>query len=274
MTDSRTISIGTEGNAIAVETIGHGDESVLFVHGLGSNRGCWYRARELFDLERYRLIMLDFPGFGESSRPTNFDYSMASLGDCLGQVIGELALRRPHVVAHSMGCSAALSMLERHPLELATFLTAEGNLVAEDAFMSSRIARFTEADFLRAYPIWLSVMRQFWGGEPNLQHDRFIASLREAFPIAMYRASVSCNERTRAGTLASQFAAMACPVAYVYGANTPAKRPIPAVVQSAHVQRSAILGQGHFMMEAAERFYPLVQAFISTGTLPNQDGCH
>ena len=143
-------SVNVDGIDVVVESQGAGAESVLFVHGLGSNRGCWYRAKEFFDLQRFRLILPDLPGFGQSARPADYDYSMAAFGDCLYRVILECRVERLHIVAHSMGCAAALCMLETHKICPDSFVAAEGNLVAEDAFMSSKVARLTESDFLRS----------------------------------------------------------------------------------------------------------------------------
>jgi pimeloyl-ACP methyl ester carboxylesterase len=268
MNESETRSVTVGNIDVAVEVQGCGAESVLFVHGLGSNRDCWYRANEFFDLERYRLILPDLPGFGDSARPSDFDYSMASLGDCLGRVVRELGVENPHIVAHSMGCAVALGMLETQAIRPASFAAAEGNLAAEDAFMSTRITRFSEPDFLRAYSMWLSVMEGFLGDQSNPQHERFIESLHSASPVAVYRAAGSCSERSCSGALSRQYAALGCPLAYVYGADTLKQRPIPEVAHLPHVQRFAIPDQGHFMMQAAEHFYSHLEAFISSSTNP------
>jgi pimeloyl-ACP methyl ester carboxylesterase len=256
--------VKVDGIDVAVETLGEGTESVLFVHGLGSNRGCWYRAQEFFDLQRFRLILPDLPGFGESARPAEYDYSMAAFGDCLHRVIMDNRVERLHVVAHSMGCAAALCMIETHAICPDSFVAAEGNLVAEDTFMSGRIARFAELDFLRSFATWLAVIKEYIGDEPNEQQIRFVESLRNASPLAVHRASISCNERSRSGALSSRFAALGCPTAYVYGANTLKQRPIPQVALLPHVHRVSIANQGHFMMQAAEGFYPQLAAFIAS----------
>ena len=263
MISSRQIYIRSGSVDVAVETIGVGPQAVLLVHGLGANRGCWYRAREFFDPQRFRLVLPDFPGFGSSARPADFAYSMSDFGECLFRVISELQVERLHVVAHSMGCVAALAMLERHPIGLETFTATEGNLVAEDAFMSSKVARLTEATFLRSYTKWINMVQASLGEDESDQHARFIESLRGASPTAVHRASLSCNEQTRAGSLSRQFASLKCRLAYVYGANTPSQRPLPEVVTRPNVTRHAIANQGHFMMEAAESFYPWLVNWLS-----------
>lgn len=263
MTDASVSQVSACGVHVAVETLGHGRISVLLVHGLGANRGCWYLAKDYFDPDRYRLISPDFPGFGESSRADDFDYSMNSFGECLYQVVKGLEPGPLHIVAHSMGCVAALAMLESHPVELASFTAAEGNLIAEDAFMSSKVARLAESTFLRTYSKWLSMVRSSLGNAPNEQHDRFLESLRTASPAAVHRASLSCNERTRSGALSQQFAQLNCPIAYIYGSITPAQRPLPEVVSLPRVARHVVEGQGHFMMEDAPSFYGYLRAWIA-----------
>lgn len=257
-------TVDVDGISVAIEAVGKGSESVLFVHGLGANRGCWYRAQEFFDGDRYRLIMPDLPGFGDSARPEDFDYSMASLGRCLARVVQELGAEPLHLVVHSMGCVAALSMLEQYGMVPKSFVAAEGNLIATDAFMSSKVARLTERTFLRSYSKWLVMVKDSLGSEPNEQHDRFVESLRQALPIAVHRASLSCNARTASGDLSRQFSRLACPLAYVYGSESEAQRPLPEVVFLPQVRRFIVAGQGHFMMDDAEAFYRPVAEWIAS----------
>jgi pimeloyl-ACP methyl ester carboxylesterase len=264
--NSSKATVEVDGVAVAVETIGRGRESVLFVHGLGANRGCWYRASEYFDVERYRLLMPDFPGFGESARPEDYDYSMATLGQCLAGVVEQFGTDPLHIIAHSMGCVAALAMLQMPGVAVASFVAAEGNLIATDAFMSSKVARLSESTFLRTYSKWLIMVRESLGDQPNEQHDRFVESLRQASPLAVHRASLSCNARTASGELSQQFAQLECPLAYVYGTETEAQRSLPEVVFLPRVERIPVAGQGHFMMQDAEAFYrPIARWIASVG---------
>jgi pimeloyl-ACP methyl ester carboxylesterase len=91
--------------------LGHGP-TVVFVPGLGSSRTDWLpTARKL--LGRYRVVLVDLPGHGDSPLPDPF--SFASVGDALDAVLARQNADSTIVVAHQMGGRAALAALAAHP---------------------------------------------------------------------------------------------------------------------------------------------------------------
>lgn len=261
-------AINSETNQLVVEVIGRGKIAVLFVHGLGSNRGCWHQAREHFDLERYQLILPDLPGFGESIASSGFSYSMVAMGRCLRTVVEALGLSEWHVVAHSMGGAAALSLLSDGESVASSFTCAEGNLDAEDAFLSRKIARKSEAAFIKAYPKWVKIVAASLGTTQNDQHERYVQSLLRTSPQSVYRAACSCLRASSSGELIGCFAELPCPVAYVFGEKTRLVRGIPEVARLPQIRRFEVPGQGHFMMENNECFYRWLRHWIESVSSP------
>jgi pimeloyl-ACP methyl ester carboxylesterase len=257
-----TVRVPSQGLNLSVEIFGEGLTNVLFVHGLGANRGCWCEARKFFPSSRFRLIFPDFPGVGGSDRPGDFEYSMAAFGRCLRDVVTFLGVSTFHVVAHSMGGVAALEACGLPDFSPTSFLSAEGNLAPEDAFMSSKVARLSESVFLKSYSKWVNLVEATLEVGSNAQHARFVTSLRDAAPVAVYRSAVSCQTLTRSGSLLDRFVRLPCALAYVYGSRTVEQRALPGVTASDRVQCHAIEGQGHFMMEDAEAFYRTALEFI------------
>lgn len=91
--------------------LGHGP-TVVFVSGLGASRTDWLpTARKL--LGRYRIVLVDLPGNGESPLPDPF--SFAIVGDALDAVLAKQNADSTIVVAHQMGGRAALAALAAHP---------------------------------------------------------------------------------------------------------------------------------------------------------------
>ena len=91
--------------------LGHGP-TIVFVHGLGASRTDWLpTARKL--LGRYRIVLVDLPGHGDSALPDPF--SFASAGEALNQVLAKQSPESTIVVAHQMGGRAALAALAAHP---------------------------------------------------------------------------------------------------------------------------------------------------------------
>ena len=86
--------------------------TLLMIHGFGANRDNWLRfARHFKD---YRVIALDLPGFGESSKP-DIDYDVASQTERVHAFAKTLGLTRLHLVGNSMGGHIAALYAARHP---------------------------------------------------------------------------------------------------------------------------------------------------------------
>ena len=104
----------TLGDGVAVRVAESGPTNappVLLVHGWGASLYMW---RDWFTplAERgYRAVALDLPGHGLSDKPSDEGrYRLASLTATVREVIATAGLRRPHVVAQSMGGTIALEL--------------------------------------------------------------------------------------------------------------------------------------------------------------------
>lgn len=87
---------------------------ILFVHGLGAQ--LHHFRHPLFpELADFRLVALDRPGSGYSTRPPGFSGSLTEQADLIARFIAELGLERPLVVGHSLGGAVALALAENHP---------------------------------------------------------------------------------------------------------------------------------------------------------------
>jgi pimeloyl-ACP methyl ester carboxylesterase len=250
------------GFEVSVEIVGSGPRAVLFVHGLGASRTCWGRAPDFFDPERYRLILPDLPGFGESDAPEDCDYSMASLTAALEKTLAALGIDELHVVGHSMGGAVALLLAGSEQIRVRSFASAEGNLVPDDAFMSSKVSRLKEATLARVWTKFVGMVAQSLGDEPVETHQLFLASLRGTAPHALYRTSQSCAALTASGELSRRFVELACPKIYLVGEKTRAERNLPAPVVDSDAPVITIPGIGHFLMDKADAFYPTVRGHI------------
>jgi pimeloyl-ACP methyl ester carboxylesterase len=75
--------------------------------------------------EHARLFAIDLPGFGASERKGEL-LSPRAMGEFLAELIGELDLGRPHVVAPDVGTSAALFAAAAHPDRIASVTVGTG----------------------------------------------------------------------------------------------------------------------------------------------------
>ncbi|HUR65319.1 MAG TPA: alpha/beta hydrolase [Chitinophagaceae bacterium] len=101
------------GNIINVEYYGKEDgQPIIFVHGLNANINNWYYQRKYFEKD-YRLIMMDLPGMGKSTRPANKDLSLTKIADDLQAVIDHAGAKDPILWGHSMGGMVIQTLLAR-----------------------------------------------------------------------------------------------------------------------------------------------------------------
>lgn len=90
-------------------------EPVILLHGLGASSYSWrFTLPEL--ARRYEVFAPDFPGFGRSEKPADFDYSIAGQHAWLLALMDRLGLSRARFVGNSMGGVIALwTALEAAP---------------------------------------------------------------------------------------------------------------------------------------------------------------
>jgi len=89
------------GFTIAYWELGEGEPLVL-VHGMGADRGTLLEVAGKLK-SKYRVILPDLPGFGDSDKPETADYGIESQVNNLRQIIAALGLQRVHLGGHSMG---------------------------------------------------------------------------------------------------------------------------------------------------------------------------
>lgn len=92
--------------------------AILLVHGSPGDGDTFLDMVEALR-GRYRLIIPDLPGFGASERVLE-DYSFASHGNSLLDLLDELRLAQVHAVGFSMGGGVVLHMADRQPDRLAS----------------------------------------------------------------------------------------------------------------------------------------------------------
>jgi pimeloyl-ACP methyl ester carboxylesterase len=91
---------------------------IVMIHGLG---GTLHHMRPLMDVlgGSFRVIALDRPGSGYSTRPRSFDGRLSEQARLVAGFIDALGLERPLLVGHSLGGAVALATALHHPDKVA-----------------------------------------------------------------------------------------------------------------------------------------------------------
>ncbi len=94
-------------------------EPIIMLHGFGGDKDNWLRFAKYFT-PGYRVIIPDLPGFGESSKPENAQYTIMSQVEKLNALVRELKLTDFHVIGNSMGGNIAGAFAAAHPEKVKT----------------------------------------------------------------------------------------------------------------------------------------------------------
>jgi pimeloyl-ACP methyl ester carboxylesterase len=109
---------------------GAGDETVVFIHGLGARADRWRRNIEAFAAAGYRCIAFDLPGHGLAQKGGAFPYGVPGYADYLEALLRELGIARAAFVGTSLGGHIAAYLTCRAPrLVLALVLVGATGLV-------------------------------------------------------------------------------------------------------------------------------------------------
>ncbi len=100
---------------------------LVMLHGLGSMVEELVLS-PLFDLAvaRYRVIAIDRPGYGHSSRPRGRWWGPQAQAALFHRMLGALGIERPVLLGHSFGALVALAMALEHPAAFKGVVLASG----------------------------------------------------------------------------------------------------------------------------------------------------
>lgn len=160
---------------------------LTFLHGFPTCSWDWAAMADTL-AARYRLLMFDFLGYGDSDKPRGHDYSIFEQADVVQALWGHFGVERTGLVAHDFGDTVATELLARqnesrlatrieaalllnggvyvdlyHPLPIQTALqrpvvgAALSRLITERSFNRSFARIFSER-----HPIAPGELRQHW----------------------------------------------------------------------------------------------------------------
>lgn len=101
---------------ISINYIQYGEgKDILLLHGWGQNIEMMKILGDNFD-SKYRITILDLPGFGKSSEPKEA-WNMTKYSDMLEEFINILEIKKPIIIGHSFGGRLAIRYSSNHAVE-------------------------------------------------------------------------------------------------------------------------------------------------------------
>ena len=94
------------------------NDTVLLLHGGGPGASAWSNFGRTLEVlaERFHVLAVDQPGFGRSSKPTEFAKQFfAASADALVELLDHLGIERAHCVGNSLGGGTSVRLALDHP---------------------------------------------------------------------------------------------------------------------------------------------------------------
>lgn len=136
-------------------------KTVLYIHGLGLNKEFFKKHLDLYGLKSYSWVVPDLLGHGISEKHQSlFSYTMKYQAEQLLQLLVHEKVTDLIVVSHSMGSPIAYYLLdsilsiqeiknkEEFPINVQMYVSVEGNIDINDAFISRQVESNSWKDFV------------------------------------------------------------------------------------------------------------------------------
>lgn len=236
---------------------------LLCLHGAYCNRGDFKGLFASAALRPYKLLAVDLPGHGESSKIPHgepdavFPAKMEEMADVVWMLLGVLGLQgNPTlVVAHSLGGTVGLLLAEMHlGHQLCSFVSLEGVLVATDTPEHGIANRWMKKDARQTCALDLlediAAARHLGRDSVGLDHWRDCADqCGESVHLLAIRISASMCSWARSGKLPSKLGC--APIFhYVYGTESGKFTEMlsSALFGRRNCRSHGIYGAGHFLL--------------------------
>jgi pimeloyl-ACP methyl ester carboxylesterase len=123
------------------------DNWILCLHGLQSNKEIFKNLLPDSLFDDYSLLIIDFIGFGKSSKPEKFSYDLMEQTSIVQEIIRYLDMKKINLIGHSMGGMVGTLLLDAIPEKIISIINMEGNLILEDCGTSKDIKDFNFEEF-------------------------------------------------------------------------------------------------------------------------------
>lgn len=107
----KTLDFGE--HTIYYEVRGHAEKTLVFIHGWTASLESWKFQLDAFP--EYRVIAIDLPGNGNSSKHETADYTMEFFADSVQAVLTEEQVAKAVFFGHSMGFAVVEVVAQKYP---------------------------------------------------------------------------------------------------------------------------------------------------------------
>ena len=196
-----------------------GEPVLVFIHGLGDWKETHLKSTEYPELADYGVLIIDQIGYGDSSNPEGFNYTMKEQAEMLLKLIEKLGIKDVVLVPHSMGGPVAVELAEMMDDRVKGIVYAEGNVDFNDCFSSNWIIT------KHTYDEWVG--ESFQGILERYKQDpdqaKYAVSFGKAGPVSTYLSSEDLIAVSKKDEIRDRLAALNVPVLAIFGEKNKGK---------------------------------------------------
>jgi len=177
------IAISSDGVKISFDMQGEGEPALVFIHGWSNNRSIWDAQVSHFS-ERYKVVTIDLPGFGESGN-NRFNWTMASFGEDVATVIKKINLEQVVLVGFSMGGPVVVEAANKVP-DRVTGVVLVDNMHDVEKMYPPPVISYIDSVFmdLITHPTSEKLVGSgFYKKNPEASFERVLSMLKDASRI-------------------------------------------------------------------------------------------
>jgi pimeloyl-ACP methyl ester carboxylesterase len=259
-TITKTINLKKDFNLAYWERPSEGGSPIVFIHGFGSAKEHFRYAFASPVLEKFHLLAVDLIGFGQSTGPDDFGYSMKEQAMIVIELLDHLEIRNCHLCGHSMGGLIVMEIAELEPQRVLSLINLEGNLTPEDCFITGLVSENTLDEFAEKGRQKLEKdFKDVGADDPAL--DEFMGSFAQVSTVVLYKSAHHTVEDS--STPLVERLSKIKNVCYVYGEKNRGVFPGENLLHATDVPVFYIEDAGHSMaVENPKQLYGVIRAFI------------
>jgi len=251
-----------DGVKLFFEEAGSGNPPILLVHGWTCDHT--YMEPQFEHLRRtHRVVAVDLRGHGLSDKPQQ-DYTMRTFADDLAWLCGQLGLKKPVVIGHSMGGVIALELAAQFPEVAGAVVTLDSPIVPPQTLIEGMTPTI---EALRG-PNYRAVQQQlvsealFIPADDPVRKARIVEDMSSAPQHVMASAFANIFADTTKNTAA-------CKVPLLILMAAQALSDVPRLqALCPHVMIGQTVGAGHFhQLEVPEQVNAMIDRFLTVARL-------
>ena len=243
---------------------------VFFLHAFPLNRNLWEgEVRALLSEERYRLVALDWRGFGESDITTDIS-TMEMFADDVAGLMDALGVSQVVLCGLSMGGYAAFAFLRKYPERVGGLVLADtrpGADTAEGKANRENVARLALSEGTRA--IADLQLPRLISDYTRQHHPEVEMRIRQMIDVATPQGIAAASRgMAQRGDSSDLLSTITCPTLVLAGeqdALIPASTQRDYAAKIPGAQFSVIPNAGHLAnLEQPEAFLQVLSGFLGS----------